>query len=79
MIKSGCIAYGPTAKQLGKLAERKIVIQPETIDTDGYFLDGKKAATAGRVKDPGCKLIENINAYIAGYKTGERIHGYLCR
>lgn len=80
MIKRGSTKYGPTAKQLGKIAKFKIKISPEVIDTDGFFEDGMRAAKYGNSCNTGSlKLIENIEAFRNGYKTGERIYGYLCR
>jgi hypothetical protein len=60
------------AKALGKLAKRPAiyVIPQETLDTDGWYADGKNDALHGRKCSYGsCSIAENQAAYLTGYKS----------
>ena len=67
------VLYGPSAKQLGKIAATMDFRAhgPETVDIAGYYEDGKKAARRGRKCNTGSLTrAENKDAYVAGYCAG---------
>ncbi len=70
LIKLEVNIMGPRAKDLEKIARRMKYrpLPPETIDTIGYYDDGKRAAKHGNKCNPGSLSIkENRDAYVAGY------------